>query len=195
MGKIQIASEEKRKRILLEARRLFAEKGFHAVSIPEIVRASGVSTGTVYNNFSSKEDLAREIYRTSRIELERRVELRVNKEATAYKKLCAVIDSFLELAEINYDLIAFLFLSESSEFFKKPASVFDLPTGKIILRIFSEGIEQLDIKPGNLPNKVCAFYGILLMAIKTNFTNQSNDPLPPTRYKDIRRRVWSASFI
>nr|WP_320049169.1 TetR/AcrR family transcriptional regulator [uncultured Desulfuromonas sp.] len=195
MGKAQIASEKKRRRILLEARRLFAEKGFHAVSVPEIVKASGVSTGTVYKNFSPKEDLAREIYRTSRIELEKRVELRVCREETAHKKLCAVIDSFLEIAQIKYDLIAFLFLSDSSEFSEKPSNIFELPTGEITLKIFSEGIQQLAIKPGNLPNKICAFYGILLMAIKTNFSNQNNDPLPHPHYKDIQRRVWSASFI
>lgn len=195
MTRKKMTSDEKRKRILLEARRLFAEKGFHAVSIPEIVKASGVSTGSVYNYFTSKEDLAHEIYKVSRIELEKRVEIRVSKEVTTYDKLCAVVDSFLEFAEIKYDLIAFLFLSECLHGSIKQTSIFDLPTGKITLRIFSEGIEQLDLKPGNLPNKICAFYGILLMNIRTHFRNQKNDPLPHLHYNDIRQRVWNASLI
>jgi len=37
--------------------RLFAEKGFHSVSMQEIAAAAEFATGTLYNFFSSKEEL------------------------------------------------------------------------------------------------------------------------------------------
>jgi len=39
------------------AKRLFAEKGFHNVSMQEIAAAAEFATGTLYNFFPSKEDL------------------------------------------------------------------------------------------------------------------------------------------
>jgi len=45
-------------RVLLEvAKRLFAEKGYDAVSINEIARQAGSSKGNVFHHFSSKEKL------------------------------------------------------------------------------------------------------------------------------------------
>jgi AcrR family transcriptional regulator len=39
------------------AHRLFAERGFDAVTVAEVARAADVSEGTVYNHFPTKEDL------------------------------------------------------------------------------------------------------------------------------------------
>jgi AcrR family transcriptional regulator len=46
-------------RLLLSetARRLFAERGFEAVSVAEVARAADVSEATVFNYFPTKEDL------------------------------------------------------------------------------------------------------------------------------------------
>src|SRR3954463_2105524 len=42
--------------------RLFAEKGFEATSVREIVEAAGVTKGGLYHYFESKGDLLFEIY-------------------------------------------------------------------------------------------------------------------------------------
>ena len=59
-------------RLLAEATRLFAERGFEGTSVQEIVEAAGVTKGALYHYFGSKDDLLHEIYgRLLRLQQER----------------------------------------------------------------------------------------------------------------------------
>jgi AcrR family transcriptional regulator len=49
--------EEKRAAILEGALQIFADKGYAATTIDDIVRHLGMSKGAIYNYFSSKEDM------------------------------------------------------------------------------------------------------------------------------------------
>jgi AcrR family transcriptional regulator len=49
--------ESRRQEILVAAQRCFARNGFHGATIADIVRASGVSQGTFYLYFATKEDV------------------------------------------------------------------------------------------------------------------------------------------
>lgn len=53
--------QETRERILAEALRLFAARGFARVSVEEIADAAGVTKGAVYHWFTDKDDLGREL--------------------------------------------------------------------------------------------------------------------------------------
>jgi AcrR family transcriptional regulator len=46
-----------RERLLTAARSVFARSGFHGASVEEIASEAGFSTGALYSNFESKEDL------------------------------------------------------------------------------------------------------------------------------------------
>ncbi|MDT3381186.1 helix-turn-helix domain-containing protein [Labrys neptuniae] len=48
---------ENRRRILDAASRLFRDKGFDAVSVAEVMKATGLTRGGFYGHFDSKDDL------------------------------------------------------------------------------------------------------------------------------------------
>ena len=50
-------AKARRAQILDAAATVFAKKGFHRATTKEIAKAAGVSPGTIYNYFGSKEDL------------------------------------------------------------------------------------------------------------------------------------------
>lgn len=50
-------AEATRRNLLDAASRLFAERGYHATSVPDIVREAGVGHGTFYEYFRSRRDI------------------------------------------------------------------------------------------------------------------------------------------
>src|SRR6478672_11668762 len=58
MPKISPAHEQQRRaQILAAATACFARQGYHATSMDDVVRESGLSVGAIYSYFPSKEDL------------------------------------------------------------------------------------------------------------------------------------------
>src|SRR5262249_27272586 len=53
---------DKRDAILGAALELFAERGFHGTTVPEVARRAGVAAGTVYLYFASKEALVNALF-------------------------------------------------------------------------------------------------------------------------------------
>lgn len=56
-----LQSRETSKRILTQAIKVFLEKGYHGATIDDVCRAAGVTKGSIYWHFKSKEDLLRRI--------------------------------------------------------------------------------------------------------------------------------------
>ena len=55
--------QEKRRRILRAAIKVFAEKGYHTCRVQDVATEAGVAYGLVYHYFGSKEELLETIFR------------------------------------------------------------------------------------------------------------------------------------
>ncbi|MBN1179798.1 MAG: TetR/AcrR family transcriptional regulator [Anaerolineae bacterium] len=64
---------EREQQILGVARRLFARHGFHRTKVSDIARAAGVSQGTMYHYFASKDELFMAMFSTWAEQLEHAV--------------------------------------------------------------------------------------------------------------------------
>jgi AcrR family transcriptional regulator len=90
--------EQTRRLIAETARRLFAERGFDAVTVAEVARAADVSEGTVFNYFRTKEDLfygEMEDFETALVEAVRE-RARGESVATAFRRF--VLERSVRLA-------------------------------------------------------------------------------------------------
>lgn len=56
-----LSADERKRSIIEAARPLFAERGFHAVTIREIAKAADISEALIYKHFPSKEELYEEL--------------------------------------------------------------------------------------------------------------------------------------
>jgi TetR/AcrR family fatty acid metabolism transcriptional regulator len=57
-----IVTQDKRKRILEAAVRVFAEHGYHGARVGDIAKDAGVAHGLLYHYFASKDDVLRTIF-------------------------------------------------------------------------------------------------------------------------------------
>lgn len=61
--------DDKRRQLLDAALKLFSERGYHGVAVPEVAQAAGVGTGTLYHYFENKQQLVNELYRDAKMKL------------------------------------------------------------------------------------------------------------------------------
>lgn len=80
------------------ARRLFAERGFAATSIEDIVRAAGVTRGALYHHFSSKTDVFRAVFEDLERELAARSVEAAHGKRDPWKQMEAGCMAFLDIS-------------------------------------------------------------------------------------------------
>jgi AcrR family transcriptional regulator len=89
--------EQSKEDIRQAARALFSQFGVEKVSMVDIAQKAGVSQATIYNNFGSKESLAREFVTTMVDQLVNRVQEVLSQEKPYWEKMAAFIHFISEM--------------------------------------------------------------------------------------------------
>ncbi|MET9518426.1 TetR/AcrR family transcriptional regulator [Streptomyces sp. NPDC002994] len=87
--------EHTRQALLREGRRLFADRGYGAVGLAEIVQAAEVTKGALYHHFTGKADLFRAILEELQQEVGRRVAAAADAHDDPWTQLTAGCQEFL----------------------------------------------------------------------------------------------------
>jgi len=89
----------RRKAILKAARDMFDARGYAPATVDEIARKAGIAKGSIYNYFSSKEDLFAEVFaetfRTNHVKVDRLV----REQLPATEKLQRLVDYVFDRLE------------------------------------------------------------------------------------------------
>ncbi len=117
-----------KERLLLSAKEVFSEKGFHKTKVSDIVKKAGVSQGTFYIYFKSKEEIFKELI----LQLKEKI-LKIVKEK---------YDSSLEgnLLQMNKEFLKLLYEN------KKIAEIFlyqIFPVSESFKKIYFETVEEI----------------------------------------------------
>jgi len=91
--------EKRRKQILGHARRLFAERGYHLVSVADIIERAGVARGTFYLHFTSKRTIFDELIDGLFAQLNARV-VRIDVAAGAAPPVDQMRDNVVRVVEL-----------------------------------------------------------------------------------------------
>jgi AcrR family transcriptional regulator len=104
--------ENKRTAILQASKMLFSQKGFFNTSISNIVKETGLSVGTIYTYFQSKEEIVRAIIEEGWSALYARLKETLSSSDSAEAKLRLLIGRFIPELSQDMPLITIL-LSEA----------------------------------------------------------------------------------
>ena len=101
----QPGAEEKRRRILEAAVRVFARRGFHASRVGDIAEEAGVAHGLLYHYFSSKDEVLQTVFRENWAELLERFEQVEASDEPADEKLHGLLKILLRTWRNDPDLV------------------------------------------------------------------------------------------
>lgn len=170
--------ELKRDRIVQAAARVFAENGFSGTTIRRISQEAAVGKGTVYEYFSSKEELFFAVFewmmQTFGTDVLKQVA--VQEEASVQARLQAMAETLLGQWLEMLDLYSLVmeFWSASASFsrrnrFKESFNLAYRDFRLIVASLLREGIESGELRPDIDPDSVAAvlvgsFDALLLQA-------------------------------
>ena len=133
-----------RKAILKAAQSIFADKGFHAATVSDIARKAKVSEGTIYEYFSSKEELLFSIpAETIQQYLDKNLEILQHIQGAA-SKLRFLIHRHLGLYADNPDYanVVVLILKGNRNFLKTSAYKIVQSSAQTTIQVIEEGIQN-----------------------------------------------------
>ena len=137
--------------LLEAARRLFAEKGFHATTVEDIAAAAGVAKGTVYLYYKSKHDVYWAALERGITELQSEIQTRLEAQQTPEDKVRTFIAIKIRYFETNRDFFR-IYFSELGSGLSHPAQMpaqieqMYLQQARILEAVLQQGIQEKTIR-------------------------------------------------
>ena len=95
-GKREQTKQQNRQIILESARAVFAEKGYGATTVRDIIRATPLASGTFYNYFQSKEEVYQAMQDETALVIRPRLREAREKAATVEEFIAGTFQTFFE---------------------------------------------------------------------------------------------------
>ena len=141
--------ENKKNSILKAARKLFFDRGFKFVTVDSIAAKAGVSKGSIYLYFDSKEEIYAQVLIADNIELNKNIKIFSAKEAPAAELLLEFsqiyINYFLNHNELFRILMTFMLQTEQMNLTQEQNTELIRTTNdniKVISTIIQKGIDS-----------------------------------------------------
>ncbi|TDQ40796.1 TetR/AcrR family transcriptional regulator [Aureibacillus halotolerans] len=155
--------QSKRAFILEQAEALFIQKGYAGTSMEDLVKFSGVSKGSIYYHFDSKEQLFVELIEKSSSDW---LEMWRQKETSGLgftEKLYAVTDHYMsDFKNPLTKVVDEFFMSHSDQeaMIERALKINQAPQA-VYTDIFAEGIEQGSVRDTSAEELAFIFSGLL----------------------------------
>ena len=145
------ASTSKQKRnvheqVLGTAIRLFTDQGYFNTSIPDIVRESGVSTGSIYHHFGDKEGVAIALFNNLVERMEKEFDDIERRNINAHDSCRAIIELLFKITEHEPEVMSFMLFVKHKEFMPGMAPVCSSRPFKQMRAMVSQGMVTGEVK-------------------------------------------------
>jgi len=160
-----------RERLLIAAAKVFAQKGYTAASVDEIVAAASVTKPVLYYWFRSKEGLFLELMGDAFARVTAALEAVGREPGGAAERLYRLGDRVLELLEQNVETARIMY----SLYYGPPQGappfdfeVFHTTLRRAVREMILQGIRQGEFRRGNAEDFTWAFLGAVSICIEAH---------------------------
>lgn len=181
--------QQRQEAILLEALKLFTERGYFNTSVSDIQSGANLSVGTLYNYFKNKEAIAVTLF--SNIEnclYEHLCEIE-RKYDNAYERCRAIVLHLFDTTERNSDSMQYLFYTKHREVVPVDKSVFvSLPFLKMQEMVI-KGQENGDIRQMEPHVAMVTLFGGPIRMMYLHIDGVLEKPLP-AYFEECWNSAW-----
>ena len=175
---------DRRAHILKVANRLFSQKGYHSTSMRDLAAALGLTQGSLYNHFASKEELLFAIIDHVSDEFLAALEPIAQSEASPIEKLRAAVRVHLQVIAENLET-ATVFLNEwkfLSPDYKERIKAKRDRYEALFRAIIAQGVEQGELRSVDIK------FATMLTLSALNWFYQWYSPKGPLTAEEIADR-------
>lgn len=152
--------------VLEAAEKLFLERSYADVSMRDIARAAGVTTGALYHHFESKEALYVGMLQTDFAAKRALLRAVLDDDATAKASLRRLLEAFVQLPRAKRDLMHLV--RRDVNYFRNPVRnrivrAYQSGLPDIVEQVIADGIAQGEIKPH--PPRILAWHLVALLEV------------------------------
>jgi AcrR family transcriptional regulator len=178
-----------REQVLETAIRLFTRQGYFNTSIPDIVRESGVSTGSIYHHFGDKEGIAKALFEMLVTRMEAALDDIERQHDTVQARCRAVIELLFRITEDEPEVMAYMLFVKHKEFMPGMASVCSSRPFRHMREMVARGMETGEVRPMDTLVAASSMFGGALRMINLRLDGILERPLD--EYLD---EIWSCAW-
>lgn len=157
---------ETRQKLMEAAMRLFVERGYFNTSIPDIVRESNISIGSIYHHFENKQDLAKALYAETLSSFTAEMLRRTEQAANLKEKFYLLVSFLYELCDVDPVRMEYMLFMRHAEIDPDHVPVcLSLPF-RTVIHWLEAGITQEEVVAGNAEILAGIFMGGVLKVIE-----------------------------
>jgi AcrR family transcriptional regulator len=184
-------SEQTRELILATALQLFVERGFFATSVHDIRRAAGLSIGSIYHHFPSKEAVARALYNDLVARMTGMVESACSGHQTVRDRSRAVAELLCQATLESPALVTFVLHARHREFLSDAPPVCSTRPFELMQEMVRDGIASGELRSMDVVSASLALFGGVIRLIQLALDGVLQRPL--TDYLDeVLEAGWRA---
>ena len=175
--------------VMQAALRLFTRQGYFNTSIPDIVRESAVSTGSIYHRFRDKEGIARSLYDSLVERMETAFSDIESRHQSAHDRCHAVIALLFRLTEEEPELMRFMLFSRHREFIPELAPVCSSRPFVQMREMVRAGMAAGEIRALEPIVAAASVFGGALRLIQLRLDGILDKPLP-----EYLEEIWACAW-
>jgi len=197
-------SEARKEQILKAAERVFARKGFADATVSEVAREAGLSDATIYEYFSSKEELLFSIPLQTTRKAARELRTHLDYIRGSANKIRGIIYGYLSFYQNHpeYASVLMLILKQNRKFLETEAYQLIREVSRMITGVLEEGIAANEFKADTDPYLVRAVilgtieHSVITWLLRGRPQNllELTDPLTDIVLEGIRRDTQPKSL-